>query len=70
MIVLGIIFVVLLLLAVPIAFTVGISAVSFFMTNGIPMEIVVQKMVSSTQSFFFRTGWKFDERDRNYIQTD
>lgn len=51
MIVLGIIFVVLLLLAVPIAFTVGISAVSFFMINGIPMEIVVQKMVSSTQSF-------------------
>lgn len=51
MIVLGILFVVLLALAVPVAFTVGISAFSFFLTKGIPVEIVVQKMVSSTQSF-------------------
>lgn len=51
MIVLGILFVVLLALAVPVAFTVGISAFSFFLTKGIPIEIVVQKMVSSTQSF-------------------
>lgn len=51
MIILGILFVVLLLLGVPVAFTVGISAASFFVTKGIPMEIVVQKMVSSTQSF-------------------
>lgn len=51
MIVLGILFVVLLAFAVPVAFTVGISAFSFFLTKGIPIEIVVQKMVSSTQSF-------------------
>ena len=51
MIILGILFVVLLLFGVPVAFTVGISAASFFVTKGIPMEIVVQKMVSSTQSF-------------------
>lgn len=51
MIILGVLFVVLLALAVPVAFTVGISAISFFLTKGIPIEIVVQKMVSSTQSF-------------------
>ena len=51
MIILGILLVVLLLFGVPVAFTVGISAASFFVTKGIPMEIVVQKMVSSTQSF-------------------
>ena len=45
MIILGILFVVLLLFGVPVAFTVGISAASFFVTKGIPMEIVVQKMV-------------------------
>lgn len=51
MTILGILFCVLLALGVPVAFTVGISAVSFFLTEGIPLEIVVQKMVSSTQSF-------------------
>lgn len=51
MIILGVLFVVLLAFSVPVAFTVGISAISFFMTKGIPIEIVVQKMVSSTQSF-------------------
>ena len=33
--------------------------------NGIQYAVFL--FVSSS---FFRTGWKFDERDRNYIQTD
>ena len=51
MIILGITFVVLLAIGLPVAFTVGISALSYFIAEGVPMQIVVQKMVSSTQSF-------------------
>ena len=51
MIILGITFIVLLAIGLPVAFTVGLSALSFFVTEQVPVQIVVQKMVSSTQSF-------------------
>ena len=51
MIILGITFIVLLAIGMPVAFTVGLSALSFFVTEGVPVQIVVQKMVSATQSF-------------------
>ncbi|ETP71622.1 TRAP transporter, DctM subunit [Lachnospiraceae bacterium JC7] len=51
MIYLGITFFVLLAIGVPIAFTVGLSAMAYFLSGQVPMQIVVQKMVSSTQSF-------------------
>ncbi len=51
MILLGITFIVLLAIGMPVALTVGISALVFFVTEGVPVQIVVQKMVSSTQSF-------------------
>lgn len=51
MIFLGITFIVLLAIGVPIAFTVGLAALAYFMAEGVPVQIVVQKMVSSTQSF-------------------
>ncbi|MDO5405822.1 MAG: TRAP transporter large permease [Eubacteriales bacterium] len=51
MIFLGITFVVLLAIGMPVAFTVGLSALAYFVTEQVPVQIVVQKMVSSTQSF-------------------
>ena len=51
MIILGITFIVLLAIGLPVAFTVGLSALAFFVTEQVPVQIVVQKMVSSTQSF-------------------
>lgn len=51
MIILVCTFLILLAIGLPVAFTVGISALSFFMTEDVPLQIVVQKMVSSTQSF-------------------
>ena len=52
MLLMGSIFLVLLLLGMPIAFTIGISALAFvFAEEFIPLTIAVQKMISSTQSF-------------------
>ncbi|KAB0578462.1 tripartite ATP-independent transporter DctM subunit [Fusobacterium naviforme] len=51
MIILGVTFIILLAIGLPVAFTVGISALTFFVTEEVPLQIVVQKMVSSTQSF-------------------
>ena len=52
MLLMGGIFLVLLLLGMPIAFTIGISALAFVFTEEfIPLTIAVQKMISSTQSF-------------------
>ncbi len=48
---LGITFFVLLAIGMPVALTVGISALSFFFVEEVPLQILVQKMVSSTQSF-------------------
>lgn len=51
MIFLGITFVILLALGMPVAFTIGISSVLYFVTEGLPLQIIIQRMVSSTQSF-------------------
>lgn len=52
MLLMGGIFLVLLLLGMPIAFTIGISALAFVLSEEfIPLTIAVQKMISSTQSF-------------------
>ncbi|SMP59035.1 TRAP transporter large permease [Anoxynatronum buryatiense] len=51
MIYLAVSFVVLLAAGMPIAFVVGISSLLYFFTESVPMQIVVQRMVSSTQSF-------------------
>lgn len=48
---LGLTFVVLLAIGMPVAFCVGISSLVFFIMQGVPIEIIAQKMVSSTQSF-------------------
>lgn len=54
MILMLILFIVLLLLNMPIAFVIGISAVSFFLTSStIPLTVTVQRVVSQTQSFAF-----------------
>ncbi|MFC2479082.1 MAG: TRAP transporter large permease subunit, partial [Treponema socranskii subsp. buccale] len=45
-------FLVLLLLGMPVAFSIGISGLLFFLiTPGLPYTIVVQKALSTTQSF-------------------
>ncbi len=45
-------FLVLLVLGMPVAFAIGISGFSFFwVTEGIPLTITVQKALSTTQSF-------------------
>jgi len=49
--VVGILFLILLVLGLPLAFTIGISSVPYFIIDGIPLQVVVQKMISSTQSF-------------------
>src|SRR5574344_445672 len=47
-----IVFIILLLLGMPVAFSIGISGLSFFIvTPGLPFTIVVQKALSTTQSF-------------------
>ena len=52
MTVLAVVFVLLLLLNVPLAFVVGISALTFFIGNpDMPIMVAVTKMVYSTQSF-------------------
>ncbi len=51
MLLLGISFIVFLLLGMPVAFAVGISSLFYFFTTGFPAQIVVQRMVASTQSF-------------------
>ncbi|MGI5173968.1 TRAP transporter large permease subunit [Treponema sp. OMZ 840] len=49
-----ILFVVLLLMGMPIAFVIGISSLIFFLGNpDLSLDIAAQKMVSSTQSFTF-----------------
>lgn len=51
MIYVAILFVILLIVGMPVAFTVGISSLSYFIAEQVPIQIVVQRMVSSTQSF-------------------
>lgn len=45
------IFFVLLLLGMPVAFSIGISGFSFFLIRDLPLSIMVQKSISTTQSF-------------------
>ena len=51
MIYVAILFIILLVIGMPVAFTVGISSLSYFISEQVPIQIVVQRMVSSTQSF-------------------
>ena len=51
MIYLGVAFVILLFIGMPVALTVGISGLAFFLAEGVPGQILVQKLVASTQSF-------------------
>ena len=52
MLVVMIVFMVLLVLGMPVAFSIGISGMTFFLiTPDIPFSIVVQRVVTSTQSF-------------------
>ena len=45
------IFFVLLLLGMPVAFAIGLSGFSFFLMENLPMTILVQKSISTSQSF-------------------
>ncbi len=48
----GIVFLVLLIFGVPLAFTIGIAGVTFLLSEpDLPLTVGVQKMISSTQSF-------------------
>lgn len=48
----AIVFAILLLMNMPLAFTIGISSMMFFLLNAdLPLTIPIQRMVSSTQSF-------------------
>ncbi|WP_124067836.1 TRAP transporter large permease [Clostridium sp. E02] len=44
-------FAILLAIGMPVAFSVGISSLVYFVMEQVPIQIVVQRMVSSTQSF-------------------
>ena len=46
-----IIFLVFLFLGMPVAFSIGLSGLSFFLIRGLPMSILVQKSISTSQSF-------------------
>jgi tripartite ATP-independent transporter DctM subunit len=48
---LGLTFVFLLAIGMPVAFSVGISSLVYFVVEQVPVQIVIQRMVSSTQSF-------------------
>ena len=45
------IFFVFLLLGMPVAFSIGLSGFSFFMIRDLPMTVLVQKSISTSQSF-------------------
>ncbi len=52
MVVLGLLFILFLIMGMPLAFTIGISSLSFFVVqSNLPFAIAVQKMISATQSF-------------------
>lgn len=46
-------FFILIFLGVPIAFSMGASALMYIMVAGIPLEMVAQRFFSNTQSFAF-----------------
>ncbi len=45
------IFLVFLLLGMPVAFSIGLSGFSFFLIRDLPMTVLVQKSISTSQSF-------------------
>lgn len=47
----GLLFVIFLLAGMPLAFNVGLSSIPYFIADGIPLQVAVQRMISSTQSF-------------------
>ena len=46
-----IVFLILLFLGMPVAFSIGISGLSFFLIRGLPLTVLVQKSISTSQSF-------------------
>lgn len=48
-----VIFIVLLLAGVPIAFSMGVASVAYILAEGIPLEMATQRFFSNTQSFAF-----------------
>ncbi|MDD3253527.1 MAG: TRAP transporter large permease [Lachnospiraceae bacterium] len=46
-----IIFLVFLILGMPVAFSIGLSGLSFFLIRALPMSVLVQKSISTTQGF-------------------
>lgn len=52
MLILGVLFIVFLFSGMPLAFTIGISSLTFFfLESNLPLTIAVQRLISSTQSF-------------------
>lgn len=46
-----IIFLILLFFGMPVAFSIGISGLSFFLIRGLPLTVLAQKSISTSQSF-------------------
>lgn len=64
MLIVAVVFLILLLLNMPVAFAIGIASLCFILLEpGLPTEIVIQRMVTGTQSFpllavpFFYFSW-------------
>jgi tripartite ATP-independent transporter DctM subunit len=47
----GILFIILLATGLPLAFAIGTASAPFFILREVPMEIVVQRLISATQNF-------------------
>ncbi|MDR0379319.1 MAG: TRAP transporter permease, partial [Candidatus Accumulibacter sp.] len=47
----GILFIVLLASGLPLAFTIGTASAPYFLLREVPMEVVVQRLISATQNF-------------------
>ncbi|MGL4902787.1 MAG: TRAP transporter large permease [Cetobacterium sp.] len=45
------VFLVFLILGMPVAFSIGLSGLTFFLVRDLPMAVLVQKSISTTQSF-------------------
>ena len=67
-----IIFLVLLLIGVPIAFSLGLSSLFYLFTNNIPLTVISQKFYSGMDSFTLlcipgvHAGRRADERRRHH----
>ena len=64
-----IIFLVLLLIGVPIAFSLGLSSLFYLFTNNIPLTVISQKFYSGMDSFTLLcipAGRRADERRRHH----